>query len=177
MSSGLENDSQTKLSVQDVSDIVDISMNLGLPEPSGFCFLPRNIFEAKKAKDLLHDDFNMTIKKVWLKEGIKVGELQQKTHYWAQRDYGVQVTLFLGCALYSQNKTFIDIALNVLANYVADKFKSMKILVRKDCKIDLIVQKKAKRGFEYKKLTYEGPADKLHELSDLVKRVMENDEK
>lgn len=80
----------------------------------------------------------------------------------------VSPILFVCAALYSQNPSAVSVALSVVANYATDLLKGVGNR-EENAKLDIVVETKGTSMF--KKISYEGPADGIKSLAEVVRRA------
>jgi hypothetical protein len=157
-----------------ISDYIDIkkrAQELGCNIPTSITLIPRYFKEAKVKQELMHEDTAATVRILWRQNGItetpleQLGEkfpcLGEKSFEW------IAPTFFISASLLSNNQFLIQIALNVISDYLSDFFKGIPIHNRK-VKLSIIVENR--RG-NYKNIDYEGTADGLKNLPKIIREI------
>jgi hypothetical protein len=158
----------------EVEEYVDLESRvaaLGLRAPQGLAFLPRNLGDAAEQSDLLHESSVTTLRVLFRQSSIVEDCLEQP----GQRIRVIQENafelilpaLFVGSLLLSSNAAAINIALNVVANYVTDFFKG--IGGEKRVKFSIVI--KDKTTGKYKQYKYSGDPAGVKEFTKLVERT------
>jgi hypothetical protein len=156
-----------------ISDYIDVGRrvdDLGCREPERMALLPINFEAAASVADLLQASEAATIKKLFVAEGLPVDDITDKNQrppcVKNKQFEWVPPILFVSASLYSQNPALVSLALNVLANYATEFFKSMG--GAHEVKLNIVVGNKNK---VYKKIAYEGPVEGLRDLAKVVAEV------
>ncbi|PQJ08965.1 hypothetical protein CJD36_021385 [Flavipsychrobacter stenotrophus] len=143
--------------------------DLNCIEPSTFCFLPENIEDAKSMDEFIYTDNALVLRKLFKANNLPEERLHDNISKTRQRRsadwYGP--TLFIGYSLWTQNPNMVSIGLSVIANYVTDFFKGS--FGEKKIKLEIVIETTPKKI--YKKLTYEGDAQGLKNIEDLIKKM------
>jgi hypothetical protein len=157
-----------------ISNYVDVhqrAQELGLDLASDFAILPRAFGENAQVSHLAHESEAATLRKLLKAEGIDIQQIEpcdgripsvvQRSADW------LAPTIFIGSTLFTQNPYAIQVALNILASLVYDCLKGR--LLASEMKLTFVVeQSKSKKCC---RVDYEGPADALNELADLLREV------
>lgn len=159
------------IEVEDYVDVNARAVALGLRAPQGLAFLPRNLGDAAAQADLLHESSVTTLRILFRQSNIVEDHLEQP----GQRIRVVQENafelilppLFVGGLLISSNPAAIDIALNVIANYVTEFFKG--IGGEKRVKFSIVIEDKA--AGKYRRYKYSGDPAGIKEFTQLVERT------
>src|ERR1035441_5974735 len=159
-------------STTDYVNVITRSNDLGCLYPQrGLALLPVNFESASSIGDLLQTSETATIKKLFLAEGIPVGDIvdrNQRPPYIKNKHYEwVAPTLFVTAALYSQNPAIVSVALGVLANYATDFFKGKS--GAHEVNLDIVLEKKKYES--YLRVSYRDPIAGLSELPDAIREV------
>jgi hypothetical protein len=110
------------IEVEDYPDVEARLASLELNVPKGLAFLPRNLGDAASQADLLHESSVTTLRVLFRQSSVAEDRIERA----GQRIPVVQENafelilpaLFVGGLLASSNPAAVNIALNVVANYV-----------------------------------------------------------
>lgn len=169
-----------EVQVTEYIDVQKRATELDCNIPTGLAILPRNFETAESKEELFHEDSTITIRTLWRQnkiaetrlegEGRKFPSIQEKYFEW------IGPTIFIGASLYTQNPTLVNIALNVLSNYVTDFFKGH--LGDHSVSVNLVFEKVSKHGDDeersYKLVNLKGTVDDLNKLDmESIKKLVE----
>jgi len=160
------------IEVSDYSDVEERARLLGCRVPSEIAILPTNFMNATVQRELMHASSAMTVR-VLLREagleetriepaGVKFPSEHEKAADW------IGPTIFCSALLLSQNPQAVQIALGIIADYLADLFRGT--LGR--AKSTLCVVVKSPKG--YRRIHYEGGHKGLSEVRETVREVLEH---
>jgi hypothetical protein len=142
---------------------------LGCGIPHGLALLPRN-FETAQTFDALElESEALSIRTVWRNGGIDEDRLdgpdkaipaalEKSFHEW------LGPTIFIGTALWTQNKSMMDMALNLATNYVYDFFKGHT--GEQQAALSIVVEE---NDGECTEIKYRGPSGGLDKLPDIIR--------
>jgi hypothetical protein len=162
----------------DITDYLDVeqrSSELGLKPPEGACILPRHFASAKQVSDLCHESSALDLKPlfreaslpitVYQPDGVKIPYLQENDSTW------VGPLLFFSAAALSQNALLLGASLGVIGNDLTELFKglSQPARVRLSVVVETNTTKTATKTT--KKIDFDGPPDKLSEITGLIKDI------
>ena len=116
-----------EVQVRPFVDVRKCAMELGCSIPTDLAILPRNFETAESKDELYHENVVVDIRSLWRQAGVvetrlegdgkKFLTIDEKNADW------IGPTVFIGGSLLLQNPTMLNIALNVLSNYITDFFK------------------------------------------------------
>jgi hypothetical protein len=160
------------VNIKDYINVREKTKELECQEPSSLALLPSN-FETAKTKDEFHyESTAQTIRKLWRNNSIietpivTSGEnfvsVNKKSFEW------VSPVIFFSAAWLSQNPHLINIALNVISNYLTDWFRGLP-KNEKIAKLDIVIEKE---NGEYKEIQYKGPPEGLKSLPKIIKETL-----
>lgn len=159
----------------DISDYVDVRERCSVlgfdSSPRSLTFLPRNFDSAPSRQELLYEGSLPTVRVLCRQAGLEAGKIEppheQIPHVAEEGFYGwVGPTLLVSYAYYTQNPDIINVALSVIAGYLADWFKG--ITGEKRVKLDIVVESR-KGGF--KRIHYEGTPEEMPRVAEVVSEV------
>ena len=149
--------------------IADRAAELGCHLPTGLAIMPENFETAATRQELIVRGESSTIRTLFrnnqlplddfLPSGKRPGFVHNKSHDWA-------AFIFISAALLGSDPSAVSVALGVISNYLTDIFRGTP---DKKIKLDIAVERKGDRVC--KKLTYEGDAAGLAEISDTILRI------
>lgn len=158
-----------------VTDYVDVPAKIGelgcvMPD-SGLTLLPLNFDAAASISDLRHASETSTIRKLMQQEKLPLQDIVergQRPPYIKNKSSDLVLpTLFLSAAFISQNPALVSIALNVISNYVYDRFRSMK--PGRTVKCEIVVED---RTGKYRRIAYEGTEEGLAVLPQSIREAL-----
>lgn len=157
--------------ISDFINVHDRLQELNCNEVNGISFLPFNLESAESRSDLVHENSVKTLRTLFRinkipedrieQEGEKLGYRQLNNFEW------LAPTIFLASSILSENPHLVSVALGVISNYAADFFKGLPNT--KKVKLDIIVE--TDKNKTYKKINYEGDAEGLKRLADVVNNL------
>ena len=159
----------------DFVNVEDTAKALGCNIPTGIAVLPRNFETAESKSELLHESNTPTIRVLFRNNGISETPLECEGEKFLQIsekafEAWIAPTIFVSCALFSQNPHIVSVALGVISNYLTDWFRG--IPGKRNANLDIVVETKKK---SYKRIHYEGPVSGLEELTQVVHEVFSNE--
>jgi len=160
------------VNIKDYINVRKKTKELECQNPSSLALLPTNFDKAKTKNELRYESTAQTIRKLWRNNNIietpieTSGEnfvsINKKSFEW------VSPVIFFSAAWLSQNPHLINIALNVISNYLTDWFRGLP-KNEKIAKLDIVIEKK---NGEYKKIQYKGPPEGLNSLPKIIKETL-----
>lgn len=163
------------ISVEDYIDLRIRLNDLGCIFPSNIAILPVNIQSAATRADLLQRAEAATVRTLFRNSDIHLEDVlptDERAAYIQNNAFEwVAPTLFVGASVWSSNPTAVNIAINVISNYISDFLRGIPSH-QKTVKIEIVVEKTADCSF--RSLKYEGNIDGLAEIPETI-RVIAND--
>jgi hypothetical protein len=139
---------------------------LQLEAVGDFLVLPRG-FTDGSPDNLFHESSSLTLAKLWKSQGLDVCIVQpadRRLRVIQENDLTwVGPAIFIGGMLFSQNPAAVDIALNVLSDYVSRFFMGRTKSGR--ARLDIIDEKPSG---ECRRIHYDGPAEGLEEVRKCI---------
>lgn len=161
--------------IEEYINVVERANDLGLNAPTGISILPRYFSSAEKKEDLVYEVSSLDIRTLWKKEGVEEDRLDSdgdSIPYISEKSADwVGPTIFLGVSLLSEDNVLISIALNVIGNYLSDLFRGA--LKKPSISLDVVAELTPER--KYLKIRYEGDAEGITGLENIVKEARLND--
>ena len=164
------------ISTDSYSNVYNLAEQLECSVPTKLAFLPRNFETANSKTELLQEDCVRTLRKRLRSAGIDETPfegLDKSFNPIAERSYGESVALFITASLLVQNPTMVELAMNVVGNYLSDRFKTCDKNSKSLVKVELVVEKKPKA--EYKRIRIEAPAHSLEGIASVLKEALRNE--
>lgn len=138
---------------------------------SGLALLPLNFESAKSMAELRHASQTSTIRKLFLNNGLPLSEIverSQRPPYVKNKSSALVLPIiYFSASLYSQNPTLVNIALNVVSNYVFETLRGVGM--GREVKLEIVIEKT--KGKEYRRISYSGPVDGLKALPDSIREA------
>lgn len=163
------------IKVENYVNVKEKAQKLNLNIPLQIALLPKNFKTAKDKKELIHASTTPTVRKLWIQNNIQETPIEksgEKIPCSAEKAFEwIGPTIFVSSLLLSQNPHLVNIALNVISNYLTDWFRGIAYNERK-VKLSIVVET---RSGDYKEVKYEGPLDGLGKLPKIIKEI--HDEK
>jgi hypothetical protein len=153
---------------EDCLDVQERCKALGCQLPETLALLPSNFATAKDQSELVYEKYASTIRKLWAQSGVKETRIEGTNKPYPTldlRSYEINLCVFVGASLLSQDPAMFQLALGTTANYFTDVLKGA-VGHRRMCKVEVIVEEK--KGNRYVKLTYEGDCSGLSELGAAI---------
>jgi len=157
-----------------ISEYVDVKKKaeqLGFDIPTGIALLPQNFDIATSKGQLVHESTTQTVRVLWRQNGIietaleheedKIPTVAEKSLDW------VGPTIFISALYLSQNSKLVSLAIDIIANYLADFFRGIP---KRDRKIKISFITETKDGC-YKRIEYEGPPEKLRASIKEIQKI------
>ena len=139
---------------------------------SGMALLPINFESAKSIEELRHASQTATIKKLLLNEGLTLSDIverKQRPPYLKNKSSDLILPiLYVSASLYSQNPSLVNVALNVISNYVFETLRGTGL--GREVKLDIVVEKESDR--QYVRVSYAGPSEGLKTLPDSIHEAL-----
>lgn len=155
------------IEIQEVNYIMSITPLL---ESDNILILPNNVNDLN-ADILIYPSTTSSLIKEFKTKGLVasiLGNSEKQTAYQDNRSIDwFAPTLFVTSTLLSQNPELINIALNVISNYLTDIFKGIK----KDPTAKLTLVHRDDIKMRYTKINYDGPVSGLTEVKDIIKKL------
>ena len=154
-----------RIQVSNYPNVSSKLKELGCSPPKGIGILPKRFDTLTSTDDFAQVSLTGPVVKL-LKENkipvsiIKRGGQTLPTSHTASSGW-VAPTLLVSAALWLQNPEAVSLALGVVANYLADRFKGTK------AELDIVLPEDGSRPC--KKISYKGPVEGLKELPKIIK--------
>ena len=149
--------------------VPDRAAELGCHIPAGLAIMPENFDTAATRRELIVRGEGSTIRTLFrnnqlpledfLPNGERPGFIHNKSHDWA-------AFIFVSGALLSTNPSAVSVALGIITNYLTETFRGTP---DKKIRLDIAVERKGNKVS--KKLTYQGDAAGLTEISESILRI------
>ena len=160
-----------------ISDYIHVSEKLdelGCSYSEGIVILPVNFETATPTTTIEYSMGALAIGKLFRMNDVLCSEIRrenEKPVYVEHRSTEwVLPTLLFSAALLSENQAIVSLSLNVIANFLTDRFKGTD---RKSTgKLDIAIEIEKGKSKTYKKISYEGPIDEMSKLDEIVKKVL-----
>ncbi len=162
----------------EITDYLDVEQRfsaLGIKPPEGACILPRGFTHAKDVAELCHESSALDLKTLFRQADLPIAVYQPdeaKIPYLQENDITwVGPALFFSAAAISQHPHIVSVVLSVIANYVTDLFKGLSQPGR--ARLSVVVETTTTKTTTKttKKINFDGPPDKLSEITDLIKDI------
>jgi len=157
--------------VENYVNVKEKARKLNLNIPSQIALLPLNFKTATAKEELLHASTTPTVRKLWAQNNVQETPIEkagEKIPYSAGEAFEwIGPIIFVSSLLLSENPHLINIALNVISNYLIDWFRGIPYNERK-VKLSIVIET---RSGEYKEVKYEGPPDGLDKLPEILKEI------
>lgn len=161
---------ESTISVSQFPSIAERVDSLGLKPPDGISVLPRNFASASDVEELVHEADASTICKVLEESGIDATLLShrgRKLPSRVERDFSwVAPTIFVSSHIIAENPELVRILVQALAEYIVAHV-SYK-LQDNTVSVSFVI---GGNNEPYRKIKYEGPANKLGSVVDELLRV------
>jgi hypothetical protein len=158
----------------EITDYISVrgrAAELGCVPPQRIAILPVNFASVEARSDFLQLAESATVRTLFRTNAIPTDEILpsgERCPYIHNKAYEwIAPTLFISAALWSENPMAVNLALNVIANYITDYFKGAAS--EKPIKLEFVVEKRD--GYSCKKLTYEGDISGINDLSDIISEI------
>jgi hypothetical protein len=160
-----------------VSDFVNVRRRieeLSLNNPKGIALLPRNFDVATSREELVHESTTPTVRTLLRQSHLEETRLDRSKNaipYIVEEHLEwVAPTIYIAAHLLGKDHDILSPLLDVLSSYLHDLFRGLGL---NKAKITVVVEKTPDR--EYKKLTYDGPAEQIKVLAPAIRKVLENE--
>ena len=148
--------------------------DLGCIQPQGIALLPTNLDSADSIGNFRQAPEAATVAKLLTQAGLPPSDLwtrEERPGYIQNNAFEwIAPTLFISAALLYENPACVAVALGVISNYVTDFLPG--IPGDKNNKVKLEVVAEPTEGGVCKRVRYEGPADQLNTLTEIVRSVL-----
>lgn len=139
--------------------------------PNGLVMLPSNFSDVEPGAEFRFDGETSTAVKLLRAAGLPATRLNACDHKEAfihnhSADWMLPI-IFVGSEIMKTNPDMLSLAINVLQDYVLDRFKNIN--AKPTVKAQVVIENR--RTKQTKCLTYEGNAEGLHELTAAVKAL------
>lgn len=163
------------IQITDYSDVRERARALGLIEPAGLVFLPRNFDEAESIEEFVYEGSLPDVRLLLREAGVETTKLEpsgtspklvkENAFEW------ILPTLFIpgAIALYRSNP---DLAKSII-NKIWDHSKIVFVAVTGRTKIKWSIVIEDERAKKTKKISYEGPAEELDKVRDFLEKTFE----
>ncbi|MBX9721353.1 MAG: hypothetical protein K2X81_08165 [Candidatus Obscuribacterales bacterium] len=153
------------ISIRQLPDLQERAELLGCDIPEGICVFPRNFEVVETVDNLEYDDFAQTVKKLLQQAGLNSHGLKLANNkYLQQRENLPAICLFVGWTISTQDPTSVQLAINVIGNYLTDLFKGLRSEREQKCTFKIIRQRIKGKTQEFDELTYTGPISGIPSL-------------
>ncbi|MHA1228647.1 MAG: hypothetical protein ACTSPV_18130 [Candidatus Hodarchaeales archaeon] len=163
------------IKVENYVNVEEKAQKLNLNIPSQIAVLPRNFKTATNKEELIHAPTTPTVRKLWKQNNIRETPIEkhgEKIPCSAEKAFEwIGPIIFISSLLLSQNPHLVNIALNVISNYLTEWFRGVPYNERK-AKLSIVLKT---RSGDYKEIKYEGFPDGLDVLQEILRRI--HDEK
>jgi hypothetical protein len=149
------------------------TVDLGCHYPkSGLALLPLNFDSATSIAELRHASEASTIKKLLLNDGLPLSDIverNQRPPYVKNKSSDLVLPiLYISASLYSQNPALVNIALNVMANYIFEALRGVGL--GREVALDIVVEKEKDK--EYIRVSYKGTAEGMKTVPDAIREAL-----
>lgn len=155
-----------------ISDYIDVRQRiaeLDCYNPTGLALLPTNFDSAPIVSDFRQVSESATVRTLFRTAKIPLDEIVSKDRcppYVQNNAFEwVAPTLFVSVGILSENTTYLNVALGVIANYATDFFKGMS--GGHEVRMDIVVERTKSKVC--KKITYKGPPEGLKDLPEVIR--------
>lgn len=156
-------------STSEYIDVHERIKELGCMQPTGLALLPANFELASSIAEFRQVSEAATVRTLLRTSSIPLEEIvsgENKPPYIQNNAFEwVAPTLFVAGSIWSQNPSYVNVALSVIGNYVTDFFKGMGS--ENEVKMEIVVERTKSKT--YKKISYKGPPEGLQELPSIIK--------
>jgi len=165
----LEASPSGEVSVSEYVDVEERARELGCSIPTGIALLPRNLASARSKDELIHENTVSDMRKVLREAGIAETTLEapgERFPFALERhfDWAAPI-IFVAPLVLTENPQLVTVVLKAIADHVRQWLRGVPRSLR-SVKLSVVVQEKPGR---YKMIEYEGPADGINDLADLVR--------
>lgn len=158
------------ISIRQLQDLQERAIFLGCEIPEGICVFPRNFEVAETLEDLEYDDTAQTVKKLLMQAGVSSEGLKLPNNNYLQlRENLPAICLFVGWTIGTQDPTSVQLAINVIGNYLTDVFKGLRGEREQRCTFKIIRQRIKGKTQEFDEVTYTGPVSGIPSLIEKLK--------
>lgn len=160
------------IQVRDFANVAERCRTLDCDVPTKLAILPRNFETAATKDELVHESEAPTVRVLWRNAGLEETPIERDAEKFPQvseKDFRgwVGPILFVGSLLVSQNLAAVDLALNVVANYLTDWFRG----VPKDQRVaELKVAVEGSDGV-HKLVHYKGPVEGMDRIGEIAREL------
>ena len=142
---------------------------LGCNHPSGFSLLPINFETADSIEEFRQVAEAATVKTLLRSANLPYADIvpsEQRPAYVQNNSLDwAAPTLFVSANLLSQNPEYVELAFDLILNYLEDFFRGIDS--GKEVKLNIVVERTEKETC--KKVYYEGPKEGLKEIPEIIK--------
>lgn len=166
---------QESIIVTDFCNVSERAILLGLNDPEGLAFLPRNFEHASTFDDLLHEGIVDTLRKLFRESDLHESRVEQDGQsipLIVEKSFDlICPTLFVGGVILSESPYMFSLALEIITGYAIEYFKG--IVGDRKVKFNLVYSLENSNGTKvYKKAEYEGPVEGLPEIGRAVRKML-----
>ncbi len=159
--------------VTDFVHVRDRASGLGLTLTSELAILPRNFESAVSAAELAHEAETSTVRKLLNAAGLETQQLQpagKLLPIMVRKDVDwISPTIFVGSMLLTQNSLAIQLALNVLGSFIAERFKGTP----GGGDVELIFVVEQTRTRRCRRVVVKGPVSAIKDLEPVLRRLQD----
>ena len=162
------------ITVTDFCDVSEQAKLLGLNNPEGLAFLPRNFEHATTFDELLHESTADTLRTLFRNSEIpetRVERAGQKIPVILEKSFDLAFpALFVGGILFNENPQLFSLALDIVTSYAIEISRGM--LGEKKVKFSLVTAVEDEEEAKvYKKAEYEGVVEGISEFKKIAGEV------
>lgn len=162
------------IQITDYLDVRERARALGLIEPEGLVFLPRNFAEAQKIEELVYEGSLPDVRLLLREAGLETTKLElsgtspklvkENAFEW------ILPTLFIpgAAALYLSKPDLAKSIINKIWDH--SKIVSAAVTGRTKIKWSIIIEDEPAK--KTKKISYEGPAEELEKVRDFLEKTL-----
>ncbi len=160
------------ITVEDYVNVKKKAQKLGLNIPSQIAILPLNFETATTKEELIHASITPTVRKLWRQNNIQETPIEkpgEKIPCIAQEGFEwIGPIIFVAFSLWSQNSHLVNMALNLISNYLTDWFRGIPSHERQ---VELNIVSENRFG-ECKKVEYKGTLDGFNKLLEKLPEIL-----
>ena len=162
------------IQMTDYLDVRERARALGLIEPEGLVFLPRNFDEAQTIEELVYEGSLPDVRLLLREAGVETTKLEPngtKPKLVIENAYEWTLpTMFIGGAVapYRSNPDLVKSIVSKLWDH--SKIVFAAVTGRTRIKWNIIIE--VERAKKTQKLSYEGPAEELEKVGDFLEKTL-----
>lgn len=162
------------------SDFIDVgsrAVELGLREPTGLVFLPRNFLEAQDKTDLVYEASVADLKVLFREAGLGFSKLEDEgTKQKTVKEDAFEWLLppiFVTYMLYKSNPELFKLISGKIVEQSKRVFAA--VVGKQNMKLDVVIEVDGTK--RTKKVSFDGPPQEFHKLQEYLEKVMAEGEK